>query len=763
MLKWNGNVMRRVQAVAASVCAMVAALGAMATRVEGQTLPSANLVVNGAADNGMTGWRVYEGSVGVRALTAPGVSNGTVFWGNTSAIGRADQWITLPSQYHAAIDAGCIEIDFFVMLGGWTNQGDYAIARFEVFDAWGTRTSQTDLGPVTAAQRGNVTQLLARSARFALPAFSRLARVEFVSARAAGTNNDGYLDDLGVRLVGRSQSPPFASGSSLQLLARGDGELDFIPPAIDSRCSSGYWFHEGVLLSPGMQVGSASVLEASASRLRLSSCPGVPGQIFFAAVANAFGSNPFAPQRVESRRVVFPLGSMVFHEQPLSVCALPGQTVKLRARAAVSGTQASVRYQWFRSGAPWTSLNGSEVLQFVASENSAGVYRCLVMDPCGNVAWSNEATVEVRDLTFSASIQDVYESCGAGPVRPLVLQHDFPPGTAFRWEMHTPEGQRFDLRLDSGFIGAASSALSAIALAPEVLSSPLISGLFEAMTARWQGPEFVCYALVDGCDVAVARGRWIDSTSQPCQPFGASFGVQAGLGFLSSSSVTEAGFVDRTGPVNWRIEHHSTSGGGSTGTGFASATYQRVGSISHEEDDGEVIYVTFSTSGTAFVNADLPETPLVERGSASTPRLATPVVFVDRPVWAQYGFGGNPPSGPAERFVGVVPLKLASEYVASASTPQFTPGSPAVTDSFAASVNIRLTLTPPPGTCDPLDFNNDGLFPDDADLLDFLSVLAGGPCSVEGCSDIDFNNDGLFPDDTDLLAFLRVLAGGSCE
>ncbi len=65
--------------------------------------------------------------------------------------------------------------------------------------------------------------------------------------------------------------------------------------------------------------------------------------------------------------------------------------------------------------------------------------------------------------------------------------------------------------------------------------------------------------------------------------------------------------------------------------------------------------------------------------------------------------------------------------------------------------------------CDGIDFNNDGLFPDDNDLLDFLSILAGGPCSTgNACNDIDFNNDGLLPDDNDLLAFLRVLAGGEC-
>jgi hypothetical protein len=69
--------------------------------------------------------------------------------------------------------------------------------------------------------------------------------------------------------------------------------------------------------------------------------------------------------------------------------------------------------------------------------------------------------------------------------------------------------------------------------------------------------------------------------------------------------------------------------------------------------------------------------------------------------------------------------------------------------------------------CDTIDFNRDGLFPDDNDIVDFLSVLAGGPCSNDppagtGCGDIDFNNDGLFPSDDDLVGLLRVLAGGEC-
>ncbi len=75
---------------------------------------------------------------------------------------------------------------------------------------------------------------------------------------------------------------------------------------------------------------------------------------------------------------------------------------------------------------------------------------------------------------------------------------------------------------------------------------------------------------------------------------------------------------------------------------------------------------------------------------------------------------------------------------------------------------LRVVL--PTEGCDSIDFNNDGLFPSDDDLVSFLTVLAGGSCgaTLGDCNDIDFNNDGLFPSDDDLIAYLRVLAGGNC-
>ncbi|HYF15572.1 MAG TPA: S8 family serine peptidase [Phycisphaerales bacterium] len=66
------------------------------------------------------------------------------------------------------------------------------------------------------------------------------------------------------------------------------------------------------------------------------------------------------------------------------------------------------------------------------------------------------------------------------------------------------------------------------------------------------------------------------------------------------------------------------------------------------------------------------------------------------------------------------------------------------------------------GGCDSIDFNGDGLFPDNQDLEDFFNVFGGGACSTGDCNDVDFNNDGLFPDNEDLETYLRVFGGGNC-
>ncbi|MFN5945493.1 MAG: hypothetical protein ACK46I_10465, partial [Phycisphaerae bacterium] len=63
--------------------------------------------------------------------------------------------------------------------------------------------------------------------------------------------------------------------------------------------------------------------------------------------------------------------------------------------------------------------------------------------------------------------------------------------------------------------------------------------------------------------------------------------------------------------------------------------------------------------------------------------------------------------------------------------------------------------------CDPIDFNNNQVFPEDQDVIDFFAAITSEPCAT--CSDIDFNNNQVFPEDQDVLDFLNVLAGDACS
>ncbi len=64
--------------------------------------------------------------------------------------------------------------------------------------------------------------------------------------------------------------------------------------------------------------------------------------------------------------------------------------------------------------------------------------------------------------------------------------------------------------------------------------------------------------------------------------------------------------------------------------------------------------------------------------------------------------------------------------------------------------------------CDDIDFNNNTVFPEDQDVIDYLTVLAGGPCSTNNCNDLDFNNNTITPEDQDTIDFFTTLAGGAC-
>jgi hypothetical protein len=47
-------------------------------------------------------------------------------------------------------------------------------------------------------------------------------------------------------------------------------------------------------------------------------------------------------------------------------------------------------------------------------------------------------------------------------------------------------------------------------------------------------------------------------------------------------------------------------------------------------------------------------------------------------------------------------------------------------------------------------------------VIDLFFVFGGGVCPTGTCNDIDFTNDGVFPDIAHVVKFLDVFAGGAC-
>lgn len=78
-------------------------------------------------------------------------------------------------------------------------------------------------------------------------------------------------------------------------------------------------------------------------------------------------------------------------------------------------------------------------------------------------------------------------------------------------------------------------------------------------------------------------------------------------------------------------------------------------------------------------------------------------------------------------------------------------------NALAGPLNAAPTITIDTEVLPIIDFNNDGLFPSDDDVVAFFAVLAGQGC--EDCASIDINGDGLFPSDEDVVAYLQALAG----
>jgi hypothetical protein len=124
----------------------------------------------------------------------------------------------------AAVDAGQVQYTLSGCLGGYANQDDNVYLETVAYDEKGFQLGGFRLNGPSAAERGNVTTLLPRAQTVLVPARARSIFVRLFFVRGAYRQyNDGYADNLELRLTRAGSKPP---GAACTPSARKHGKAD---------------------------------------------------------------------------------------------------------------------------------------------------------------------------------------------------------------------------------------------------------------------------------------------------------------------------------------------------------------------------------------------------------------------------------------------------------------------------------------------------------------------------------------------------------
>ncbi|MEF7616087.1 PEP-CTERM sorting domain-containing protein [Aquincola sp. MAHUQ-54] len=166
----------------------------------------ANLIVNGDAESGVSGWTAYAGtplfiadkySSNWVTPTQPGPTDrgSNLFVGGSVSYAAGYQVFDF-SGHQGDISAGLVSYSLSGWLGGWSSQDDNAMVYVTFLDGLGNLVGEASLGPVMAADRGNATGVYFREDSGLVPTTAASAVLALSMERKASSDNDGYADNL---------------------------------------------------------------------------------------------------------------------------------------------------------------------------------------------------------------------------------------------------------------------------------------------------------------------------------------------------------------------------------------------------------------------------------------------------------------------------------------------------------------------------------------------------------------------------------------
>jgi hypothetical protein len=186
---------------------------------------SDNLVSNGGAELGPTagddaatvppqGWTtsgnftaVKYGSTGSTGglpdtAVSSSISGGVSMFagGAKNASSSATQTVAVPDSWLKAVSAGQVTATVSADLGGWQDQPDAATVTYVFLDTSGTAVGSVKIGPVTPARRLSVTKFLSVTGTAPVPPTTRSVKITIAAIRGSGSYNDGYADNVSLKL-----------------------------------------------------------------------------------------------------------------------------------------------------------------------------------------------------------------------------------------------------------------------------------------------------------------------------------------------------------------------------------------------------------------------------------------------------------------------------------------------------------------------------------------------------------------------------------
>lgn len=135
--------------------------------------------------------------------TSANIGGGKHFFagGPTTAPASATQLVPVPLSWRKAVAAGLAFAQLSADLGGSRTKPDAAVVVVQFLSARGKALGGFKIGPVTPAQRDNMTAMMPVQAVHAVARSSRTLRVTIASPGGTGTYDDAYADNVSLRLL----------------------------------------------------------------------------------------------------------------------------------------------------------------------------------------------------------------------------------------------------------------------------------------------------------------------------------------------------------------------------------------------------------------------------------------------------------------------------------------------------------------------------------------------------------------------------------